>query len=73
MTDQKARESKARRQLDRRGLRLEKTRRRHQDASDYGTYQIVDAYTNFLVLADRERGYGLSLEDVEEWIAPATG
>lgn len=66
----KVRENRLRRVAGRRGLRLEKSRRRDPRAWDYGTYQLVDAYTNGLVAAEWDvgRGYGLTLDEIEAWL-----
>jgi hypothetical protein len=42
----KARENRARRIAERRGYRLEKSRRRDPRATDYGRYQLIDTATN---------------------------
>jgi hypothetical protein len=42
----KGRENRARRIAERRGYRLEKSRRRDPRATDYGRYQLIDAATN---------------------------
>jgi hypothetical protein len=67
-------ENRLRRQVERRGYQLQKIRRLDPAAWDYGTYQIVDTHTNTVVLADfaAGRGYGLSLADVEAWLASET-
>jgi alkylated DNA nucleotide flippase Atl1 len=75
---EKVRENRARRAVERRGYALEKSRRRDPDAWDYGTYQIVD-YSNGpggqLVYADWDtgQGWGLTLDDVEEWLGQDGG
>lgn len=43
---EKSRENRARRVAERRGYRLEKSRRRDPGAIDYGRYQLIDAATN---------------------------
>jgi hypothetical protein len=53
---------------DRQGLRLEKSRRRDPNALTFGTYQLVDEFSNTLVLGDKKRGYGLDLEAVEQYL-----
>ena len=70
MTVDKTYENRVRRQVGRRGYRLEKSRRKDPKAWDYGTYQIVDVATSAIVGAyfDVGQGYGLSIEDVEEWL-----
>lgn len=55
---------------ERRGLRLEKSRRRDPRAVDYGTYQLLDAATNTVA------SYGggpLSLDEVERQLMGAYG
>jgi hypothetical protein len=42
----KSRENRARRIAERRGYRLEKSRRRDPRATGYGRYQLIDAVTN---------------------------
>jgi hypothetical protein len=42
----KSRENRARRIAERRGYRLEKSRRRDPRASDYGRFQLIDAATD---------------------------
>jgi hypothetical protein len=49
MDTDKVRENRLRRMAERRGLRLEKSRRRDPMAADYGTYQIIDNDTNGIV------------------------
>ena len=68
MTEEKIRENRLRRTADRQGLRLEKSRRRDPRAWDFGTYQIVDLYTNLLVLGDHNRGYGCDLDEIEAYL-----
>jgi hypothetical protein len=69
MPADKVRENRLRRAVERRGFMLQKSRRRDPQAWDYGTYQIIDPDTNYLVAALRvDRGYGLSLDDIERWL-----
>jgi hypothetical protein len=70
-TTDKVRENRLRRVADRRRLRLEKSSRRDPDAWDYGTYQLVDADTGNMVACAFETGrpYGLSLDQIEDWLA----
>ena len=65
MTEEKVRENRLRRMADRQGLRLEKSRRRDPRAYDYGTYHLIDPYTNSLVAGDTNSGYGLDLDGIE--------
>ncbi len=64
-TSNKVRENRLRRVALRRGLRLEKTRRRDPLALDYGTYMLIDDRTNAVVARGLESGYGLTLDDIE--------
>jgi hypothetical protein len=69
VTEEKVKENRLRRMAERRGFLLRKSRRRDRYALDYG-YQLVDARTNSVVAANwvTERGYGLSLNEVEAWL-----
>jgi len=66
--DNQVRENRLRRMADRQGLRLEKSRRRDPQALTFGTYRLVDLYTNNLVLGDRERGFGCDLDELEQYL-----
>src|SRR5438046_2634629 len=48
-TEAKVLENRLRRVAARRGLRLEKSRRRDKNAIDYGYYCLMDTYTNDIV------------------------
>jgi hypothetical protein len=67
--DEKTRENRLRRMAERQGYRLQKSRQRDPRGYLYGTYQLTD-FNNVLVLADFAygRGYGVSLDEVEEWL-----
>lgn len=68
---EKVRENRLRRAAARQGLILEKSRRRDPQAWDYGTYQLVDARMNGLVLGISELGgYGMSLDQIEASLMP---
>jgi hypothetical protein len=72
MTDtEKVLENRLRRKLDRMGYRLMKSRARDPDDLTFGGYQIVDVQINGLVEGhgNAGRGYGMTLDDVQEWIA----
>lgn len=64
----KVMENRLRRAADRQGLRLEKSRARDPRAITYGTYMILDASTTALVAGDSTNGYGLTLDEVEEYL-----
>lgn len=63
----KVRENRLRRMAERRGLAIEKSRQRDPGGREYGTYRVVDPYSdNKVVAAEFNREYGLSLNRVEE-------
>lgn len=66
----KTRETRLRRLAARRGLRLQKSPRRDPRAWDFGTYQLVDDREGWVVLANQQIGqrYGMTLDDIEEWL-----
>jgi hypothetical protein len=59
-----------RRQLDRMGYRLMKSRTRDPRDLTFGGYQIVEVQSNGLVAGwgNVQRGFGLDLDDVEDWL-----
>jgi hypothetical protein len=57
-------ESQARRMAARYGLRVQKCRTRNPERYDFGTYQVLDATTNFVVAYGSRNGYGLNLAEV---------
>lgn len=68
----KTRETRLRRLAERRGLRLQKSPRRDPRASDFGTYQLVDAREGWIVAEQPAgQGYGMTLDDIEEWFGKA--
>jgi hypothetical protein len=66
----KLRENRLHRLCERRGWQLRKSRRRDPQAWDYGTYMVVDPYTNTLVAGNTNDGFGWTLDDVEEFVKP---
>jgi hypothetical protein len=62
---EKARENRVRRMAARRGLMLQKSRRRDPRAWDYGSYWLVDAERNTLAFPDEHGG---SLDDMERYL-----
>jgi hypothetical protein len=56
----KVRENRLRRVAARRGLRLERSRRRDEQALDYGKYRLVSVLVGALAT-----DYNLTLDDVE--------
>jgi hypothetical protein len=63
-----AREARVRRVIARQGYRLEKCRARNPEHPRFGTYWILDPYTNPVEAGDTNWGYGMSLKDVENWV-----
>ncbi|BBX22948.1 hypothetical protein MTER_23590 [Mycolicibacter terrae] len=59
-------ENRLRRSAARQGLRLEKSRTRDPQGSDYGTYQLVDVATNTIAKCGSQRGYGLGLNEINQ-------
>jgi hypothetical protein len=55
-------------QAKRKGLRLQLSRNMLRDHPDYQTYRILDRASNEVLLAARQGGYGLTLEQVEEYL-----
>jgi len=68
MTDRQYRayENKLRRAAKRQGLVLQKARSRDPQYWLTGTYQLVDAEINCVVVSGSQDGYGLSLDEVAE-------
>jgi hypothetical protein len=66
--EDKVRENRLRRIAERRGFRLEKSRRRDPHAIDFGGYMLVDVRKNFAVLGADNFAYSASLEDVENYL-----
>lgn len=65
----KVRENRVRRVAERRGLRLEKSRRRDPHAPDFGLYMLFDARTNLLSLPSTQNGNPWStLDRIEEFL-----
>lgn len=63
-TTDKVFENRLRRVAERRGLRLEKSRRRDPLAIDFGGYMLVEARRNTVVLGGDGFAYSATLEQV---------
>jgi hypothetical protein len=73
VSEEKVRENRFRRKLDRMGYRLTKSRRKDPDAIDYGLFAIIDLESSGTVHASAPWGiYALTLDDVEAWIVELT-
>jgi hypothetical protein len=64
----KTRENRLRRMAERQGLKLLKSRRRDPMAIGFRTFGLVDADTNSWVAANHRNGYGLDLDEIEDWL-----
>lgn len=62
---EKAREVALRKIANRRGLRVERSRRRDPLAQGWGLYRVVDAETDQVVAGDGPGGYALDLDGVQ--------
>jgi hypothetical protein len=71
---EKVLENRLRRQLQRMGYHLMKSRARDPHDITFGGYQIVDIQTNGLVggHGNAGRGYAMTLDDVLDWITSMT-
>ena len=65
---EKVRENRLRRVAERRGLALQKCRRRDSRAIGYGGYRIIDSLKNNVVAGAHPRDYSFSLDAVEKWL-----
>jgi hypothetical protein len=63
--EERTRENRARRVAERRGYRLEKTRRRDPQAIDYGTFYLISLATG------RQAFASTSLDEVEAFLEKA--
>jgi len=62
-------ENRVRRLAERRGLRLNRSRRRHPSAVDYGRYLLRDVNTRVIVAGTTRTGRAIwSLDDVEAYL-----
>ena len=67
--DEKVRENRVRRAVERRGLRLVKSRRRDPMAVGYGKYRIETGDGIEATGFDSTMGWGLTLDEVEDRLA----
>lgn len=66
--DDKVRENRLRRVAERRGFRLEKSRRRDPNAIDYGGYMLIDAFREAAVLGSAPYAYSSDLDEIEAYL-----
>ncbi len=65
--NEKVRENRLRRKLERMGYRLCKSRRRDPQAYDYGGYMILNFWSNTVVEGYTPHAYSMSLDEVEKF------
>ena len=67
---EKVRENRLRRKAERQGLKLIKSRRRDEDALDFGLYTLIDPDTGGTLHPHHALGspYALDLDDVEVYL-----
>ncbi len=62
-------ESAVRRKARRAGYRLMKSKTRTPEDHRFGTFMLVDERTNAVVLSDNiGNGYGLELDEINDWL-----
>jgi hypothetical protein len=71
--EDKVKENRLRRIAERRGYRLEKSRRRDPHAPDFGGFMLIEAEKNYVVVGGHPFAYSASLEDVEDWLDSMIG
>lgn len=67
MTEEKIKENRIRRQLDRMGYQLRKSRLRDAKAVGYGGYMITDKWTNAVVAGGDPYAYCMTIAVVEKF------
>lgn len=67
--EERAHEARVRRAAKRQGLQLVKSRCRVPEAFVFGTYGLIDPARNAWVAHRGGDGYGMSLDEVEAWLA----
>jgi hypothetical protein len=72
-TKQSLSESAIRRRAKQRGLMLQKSRSRCGQWPGYGTYRVIDPYTNAVVESGPYDTFGLSLKEAAEFIEKNDG
>jgi hypothetical protein len=65
MLGDKVRENRLRRQAQRHGLRLEKSRQRTPCALGYGGYMLVEVYHNWAICGSYPYAFSATLDDIE--------
>jgi hypothetical protein len=64
---EKVREARLRRMCDRRGFRLDKSRRRDPNAIGFGGFKVVDSRDN-VVLGHVGHEFSATLDEIETWL-----
>lgn len=67
------REKRLRRAARDHELKLLRSWTLNRNEPKYGTYALVDTVRHTLVLTDENGGYGMSLDDVENFLVEITG
>jgi hypothetical protein len=65
--DVKARESRLRSLAERRGLALEKSKRRNREAADFGRFRLVDVIEKRPVFGGEPFAFSASVKQVQKW------
>ena len=67
-TDVQARESRLRRLAERRGLSLQKSKRRDRMAPDFGKFRLIEVMGEHAVVLGAERfAFSATMDDIEKW------
>jgi hypothetical protein len=67
----KVRENRLRRVAERRGMRIEKSKRRDPKAIDFGGYMLIDAAANTVISGSTPYPYSDTLDDIERMLDEA--
>jgi hypothetical protein len=62
---EKIHEQRLRRTAERRGYRLNRSKRRDPRAYDFGKYYVTDAFTKYLLTSEQ----GITLDEVDGWFS----
>jgi hypothetical protein len=69
MTEDKVKENRIRRTAERRGLRLEKSRRRDPLARDFGGFMLIEPQTKAALLGSDGFSFSATLDDVDAFLS----
>lgn len=65
---EKRREARLRRLAAKFNLRIEKSRIRRWDYPGYGGYELINIYSNFVVLGAGQFAYSATLDEIEAYL-----